>query len=95
MLKPGFGPFHACGISYLRVLAGVLSMMIAASCNGGDGEGRGATYVKPSVDRRGRFRKGHVRMPVSTKKDAIKSQNRSRYYYKTRGKYNRKRKNSD
>jgi hypothetical protein len=47
----------------------------------------GAVYVKPSVDRRGRFRSGHVRMPVSAKKDAYKSQARSRYYYQTRGKY--------
>ena len=52
--------------------------------------GRGATYVKPSVDRRGRFRKGHIRMPVSAKKDAMKSRNKSRYYYHTRGKYNRR-----
>jgi hypothetical protein len=47
----------------------------------------GAVYVKPSVDYRGRYRKGHVRFKVSTKKDAIKSQARSRYYYHTRGKY--------
>lgn len=49
-----------------------------------------ALYVEPSIDRRGRFRKGHVRKPVSTSKDAIKNQNRSRYYYQTKGKYRRK-----
>ena len=51
---------------------------------------KGAVYIKPTVDRRGRFRKGHIRMPVSTNKNAIKNQNRSRYYYKTRGKYRKK-----
>ena len=51
---------------------------------------RKPVYVKPSIDYKGKFRKGHVRMPVSTKKNAIKSQNRSRYYYQTRGKYRRK-----
>lgn len=63
-----------------------------ASCdnNGDSGTGRKAVYVKPSIDSRGRFRKGHVRMPVSVKKNSIKSQNRSRYYYQTRGKYRRK-----
>ena len=54
------------------------------------GSGKQAVYVKPSIDSRGRYRKGHVRMPVSTRKNAIKSQNRSRYYYQTRGKYRRK-----
>lgn len=63
-----------------------------ASCgdNGDLGTGRQAVYVKPSIDSRGRFRKGHVRMPVSLKKNVMKSQNRSRYYYQTRGKYRRK-----
>lgn len=60
------------------------------SCTNGNDSGNKSVYVKPSVDYRGHFRKGHVRMPVSTKKDAIKSQNRSRYYYHTRGKYRRK-----
>ncbi len=47
-------------------------------------------YVKPSVDKNGKYRKGHVRMPVSTKKDAFKSRARSKYYYHTRGKYRKK-----
>lgn len=92
MRNPGFRPFCTSGIPFSKLLAAVLMMVMLASCTGNDGEGRGATYVKPSVDRRGRFRKGHVRMPVSSKKDAIKSQNRSKYYYETRGKYSRKRK---
>ena len=49
-----------------------------------------SVYVKPSVDSRGRMKKGHVRKSVSTSKNAIKNRNRSRYYYKTRGKYRRK-----
>ncbi len=49
----------------------------------------GATYVKPFVDRRGRYHKGHVRRSVSTSKHALKNQARSRYYYHTRGKYRR------
>lgn len=50
----------------------------------------GTTYVKPSIDRRGRYRKGHVRNSVSLKRNAYKSQAKSRYYYQTRGKYRRK-----
>ena len=48
------------------------------------------TYVSPSIDKRGRFRKGHIRMPASTDKNAVKNRNKSRYYYHTRGKYRRK-----
>jgi hypothetical protein len=61
-----------------------------SSCSGNVDEGSSATYVKPSVDKNGRFRKAHVRKSVSTKKNAVKSQNHSRYYYHTRGKYRRK-----
>ena len=58
--------------------------------SGDSGTGRKAVYVKPSIDSRGRYRKGHVRRSVSTNKNAIKNQNRSRYYYQTRGKYRRR-----
>jgi hypothetical protein len=70
----------------------VCSFLLLAACgNSSDsGSGRKPVYVKPSIDYKGKFRKGHVPRPVSTKKDAIKSQNRSRYYYHTRGKYRRK-----
>jgi hypothetical protein len=60
------------------------------SCDGEDSGGRKPVYVKPSVDKNGRVRKGYVRMPVSTKKNAVKNQNKSKYYYQTRGKYRRK-----
>jgi hypothetical protein len=69
-------------------------IFILLSACGGDvdsGTVRKAVYVKPSIDSRGRYRKGHVRMPVSTRKNALKSQTHSRYYYQTRGKYRRKR----
>jgi hypothetical protein len=44
------------------------------------------TYVKSSVDKNGRARKGYYRKSVSTSKSAVKNQNRSRYYYHTRKK---------
>ena len=50
----------------------------------------GYSYVKPSIDSRGRYRKGHVRKSVSTSKNAYRNQAKSRYYYQTRGKYRRK-----
>ena len=60
------------------------------SCDGEDTGGRKPVYVKPSVEKNGRVRKGHMRMPVSTKKNAVKNQNKSKYYYQTRGKYRKK-----
>jgi hypothetical protein len=66
--------------------------MLLASCgNTADsGTAKDPVYVSPSIDYKGRFHKGYVRMPVSSKKNAFKSQSRSRYYYQTRGKYRRK-----
>jgi hypothetical protein len=66
------------------------ALLLIGACDMKPSEKGTATYVKPSVDRRGRFRKGHIRFKTSAKKDAIKSQNRSRYYYHTRGKYRSK-----
>ena len=60
------------------------------SCDFKKSDSAGGTYVKPSVNYKGQTRKGHVRRKVSTDKNAIKNRNRSRYYYKTRGKYRRK-----
>lgn len=50
----------------------------------------GGTYVKPSVTRTGKVRKGYVRRKVNLNKNAVKRQNRSRYNYHTRGKFHRK-----
>jgi hypothetical protein len=63
--------------------------LVACGNSSDSGRGRKPVYVKSSVDYKGKYRNGHLCMPVSTKKDAIKSQNRSRYYYQTRGKYRR------
>jgi len=60
------------------------------ACDGKRSDKAGGTYVKPSVNYKGQFRKGHVRKKVSTDKNAFKNQARSRYYYHTRGKYRRK-----
>jgi hypothetical protein len=72
---------------WMMLLAGFLTSQLS-SCT--DRDSGGSTYVKPSIDKNGKFRKGYVRKSVSTNKNAIKNQNRSRYYYKTRGKYRRK-----
>jgi hypothetical protein len=61
-----------------------------SSCDFKKSDKAGGVYVKPTITRTGKFRKGHVRKNVSTDKNAIKNQNRSRYYYHTRGKYRRK-----
>ena len=50
-----------------------------------------STYISPSVNYKGQFKKGYVRRAVSTKPNAIIHQSKSRYYYKTRGKYNKNR----
>ncbi len=73
----------------MLLLAGPMTFPFI-SCT--DGDSAGSTYVQPSIDKNGKFRKGHVRKSVSTNKNAIKNQHRSRYYYKTRGKYRRKKK---
>ena len=51
-----------------------------------------ATYVSPSINYKGQFRPGYVRKSVSTNPNALRNQNRSKYYYKTKGKYRRKHK---
>jgi hypothetical protein len=76
--------------SAMKYIATAFIFITLVSCTYDSGKGKKAVYVKPSIDYKGRYRKGHVRMPVSTDKHAIKNQNRSRYYYQTRGKYRRK-----
>jgi hypothetical protein len=76
--------------SAMKFIAIAFILIMLVSCTYDSGKGKKAVYVKPSIDYKGRYRKGHVRMPVSTDKHAIKNQNRSRYYYQTRGKYRRK-----
>ena len=78
------------GLVSIPLLFVAMLLFLNACTDTSDYGGRKATYVKSSIDYKGRYRKGYVRMPVSTKKNAIKNQNRSRYYYHTRGKYRRK-----
>lgn len=84
---------RGCLVSLLYlVLFPILLLFIIGfgGCSDNDTKTRKAVYVRPSIDYKGKFRKGYVRMPVSTSKNAIKNQNRSRYYYHTRGKYRRR-----
>ncbi len=74
----------------MRIISFLFITILLFSCTGNDDAG--GTYVKPSIDYKGRFRKGYVRKPVSTDKDAIKNRNRSKYYYETRGKYRKRKK---
>ena len=76
----------------MRLLT-LIFLILICGCHSSDNKNQsdaGSVYVEPSIDKNGKFRKGHVRKSVSTNKDAIKNQNRSRYYYETRGKYRRK-----
>jgi len=50
-----------------------------------------STYVPPSINYKGQFKKGYLRKSVSTKPNAVRNQSKSRYYYKTKGKYMRHR----
>lgn len=78
----------------------VILVLTIVGCGGNDSDDNSgkhkrrrsskSSYVSSSVDYKGKFRKGHVRKSVSLKKDAYKSQARSRYYYHTRGKYRKK-----
>jgi hypothetical protein len=85
---------RGCMISllYLFLIPAIVLVYIAAlgSCSGYDTSAKKPVYVRPSIDYKGKFRKGYVRKPISTSKNAIKNQNRSRYYYHTKGEYRRK-----
>jgi hypothetical protein len=64
------------------LLINILTFSLS-SCDFKKSDNAGGSYVKPSVNYKGQTRKGHVRKKVSTDKNAIKNQNRSRYYYQT------------
>ena len=80
---------RGCMFNIAVIIALVLTFVTVQSCDIRKSDSAGGTYVKPSVNYKGQVRKGYVRRKVSLKKDAIKSQNRSRYYYHSRGKYRR------
>ena len=70
---------------FLCIISSLL--LTSSSCNLKKSDDSNRSYVNPSVDYKGKTRKGHVRKKVSTDKNAIKNRNRSKYYYETRGKY--------
>ena len=74
-------------LRFLLIFSMIVGLLSCSDLKENKYSGRKAGYVSPSIDKNGRYRSGSVRMPVSTKKNAIKSQNRSKYYYETRGKY--------
>ena len=50
-----------------------------------------STFVPPTMNYKGQYRKGYVRKAVSTNPNAMGNQYKSKYYYKTKGKYMRHR----
>ena len=81
---------RGCMFNIAVIITLVLTYVTVQSCDIRKSDSAGGTYVKPSVNYKGQVRKGYVRRKVSLKKDAMKSQNRSRYYYHTRGKYHKR-----
>lgn len=75
---------------FLLIFVGCSQLLVLTSCDFKKSDDSGWTYVKPSIDYKGKMRKGHMRRKVSSDKNAIKNRNRSRYYYHTKGKYRRK-----
>lgn len=80
---------RGCMFNIAVIIALVLTFVTVQSCDIRKSDSAGGTYIKPTVNYKGQVRKGYVRRKVSLKKNAIISQNRSRYYYHTRGKYRR------
>lgn len=80
---------RGCLLQIVFLLSLGVALFSIQSCDFKKSDTAGGTYIKPSINYKGQFRKGYVRKKVSLKKNAIKSQNRSRYYYHTRGKYRR------
>ena len=81
---------RGCLVNLLLLVSFGFLTFSVPSCDFKKSDKAGGSYVKRSVNYKGQTRKGHVRRKVSTDKNAIKNQNRSRYYYQTRGKYRRK-----
>ncbi len=79
----------------IPVLLFIFLFFLSSCTSNSDDAARKATYVNPSIDYKGKFRKGHVRKSVSTSPNAIKNRNRSKYYYETRGKYRKREKRDD
>ena len=58
--------------SAMKLIATAFIFVMLMGCGNDSGKGKKAVYVKPSIDYKGRYRKGDVSMPVSTDKHAIK-----------------------
>jgi hypothetical protein len=80
---------RGCLAQFLILITLSFGLMNFYSCDIKRSDDAGGTYVGPSVTRTGKVRKGYVRRKVSLEKNAVRRQNRSRYYYHTRGKYHR------
>lgn len=80
---------RGCLFQLIVIISIGSSIACVESCDLKRSDSAGGTYVRPSVNYKGQVRKGYVRKRVSLKKNAIKAQNRSRYYYQTRGKFRR------
>jgi hypothetical protein len=70
-------------------LMGIPLLLIAmalffSSCSGND-SGSKSVYVKPSIDYKGKFRKGHVRRAVNTSKMLLKARTVRAIIIKRRG----------
>lgn len=75
------------------ILALIIGLFLPiSSCDLKKSDNADGSYIRPSIDYKGKMRKGHVRRKISTQKNAIKKRMQSRYYYHTRGKYRRKKK---
>jgi hypothetical protein len=72
---------------YIKLTYLFIALLIS-SCS--DSEETSGTYVGPSIDRRGRFRKAYVRKSVSTDVNAVRNRTRSKVYYQLKGKYRKK-----
>lgn len=81
---------RGCMLYVIFLLACLTWLLVGCDLKAKRSRAGGPVYVSPSVDSRGRVRKGYVRMPVSNNKNAVRNQGMSRYYYETRGKYRRK-----
>lgn len=79
------------GYLVILLLLNVITFSIL-SCDIKKSDKVSGSFVKPSVSYKGQKRKGYYRKKISTSKNSLKNQNRSRYYYHTRGKYRRKNK---
>ena len=80
-------PILSKKIKKISLLLMVSFVLACSSDSSGIDEG---TYVSPSIDAKGKYRKGHIRKSLSTSKNAYKNRYKSKYYYQSKGKYRRK-----